>query len=293
MKKIHNNLKYWIWIVPVSLMLSCGSSKVIRNTFQKNPLVIDGKSNDWKDTLQYDSNSKIWYSVTNDNDFLYLRLMFVDETLQRKIRMLGLTVWFDTTASRKKTFGIGFPVARTPDQEGGVEMRSRRGENNGRNFGEGIPLEMQDVEVFGYNDKKDYRKYIYSESPFKPVTGRGEFNSMTYELAVPLKEIFKNRGLIAGRALSVGFVTGKLDLSNRGMGGNGMPEGGMPGGRMPRGGGMGGGGMEGGGMPGGDMSGGMRGGGREGGRMSGGDFQSLQQSDQVWIKAYKIAAPVQ
>jgi hypothetical protein len=258
------------------IVVSCQSSKIGVSKYQKNPIIVDGSSSEWKDTLQYDYSSKIWYSLTNDSTNIYVRLMFVDESLQQKVRKLGLTVWFDTTACKKKLFGIGFPVKHEPGQEGQFGADDAPGNRNKKGF-EDDPLSamQQDVEVFGYSSKNDYRKYVMSESPFKPSIGKGEFNSTIYELAIPLKELFKNRKYAFGKVLSVGFITGKMELPNMEKGG--MPERGeMPGGGM---------GSEGGGMGGGR---GMHsGGGRESGSTPR-NMESMQQEIQLWIKTYTI-----
>lgn len=261
-------------------MVSCQSSKIGVSKFQKNPIMADGSSSDWKDTLQYDNSSKIWYCVTNDSINLYVRLKFDDESLQKKVRMLGLTVWFDTTACRKKLFGIGFPVMREPGQDDQFKLGNRNKNKDMKGFDED-PLStlQQDVEVFGYSSKNDYRKYVMTESPFKPSIGKGEYNSTIYELAIPLKDLFRDREYAFGKILSIGFITGKMELPE--MGKEGRPEQGEMAGRGmgPEGGRMGGGMGGGRGMrPGGD---------RESGGMPQ-NMESMQRQTEFWIKKYTI-----
>ena len=57
-------------------------------------------------------NSIFIYKLSNDENNLYVMLEIGDEAVKRKVLMLGLTVWIDTTDRKKEKLGIRFPKGR-------------------------------------------------------------------------------------------------------------------------------------------------------------------------------------
>lgn len=70
----------------------------------------------------YDKDSKTWYSVSNDDKFIYVRLKVIDADQQQKIVNNGLELWVDVKGKRNRNTGITFPVIErkhfTPSKDG-------------------------------------------------------------------------------------------------------------------------------------------------------------------------------
>ncbi len=131
---------------------------------------------DWKSANQmqpelpshYDSDTKIAYEISNDEQYLYLNLVFVEESVQQQVMMSGMQVWFDTTKKNKETFGLFFPnkMKRRPNDRGG---RTRDGEESqpasrGRN---GVPI--------GSDNKG---KYIQNQKQYRTIRFNGYENGL-------------------------------------------------------------------------------------------------------------------
>ncbi|MCW3086525.1 MAG: hypothetical protein JWP12_3891 [Bacteroidetes bacterium] len=247
---------------------------VSRNPFQSAPVVADGNANEWSVPLKYyDEKSKLQYSVTNDNENLYICIKATEDETQSKIFRSGLQIWIDTTANNEHQVGINFPLSsdlRRGDQT--PEMHKTKMQSGG----DGNASEK----------KKFFNNFIQMDlSGFKlPVTNgmtsvqnpygiaasvnKDSIGILTYEAVIPFRTFYKNSLTTADslRLIGISIVLKAVP--------SGEAEGHSGGGRMAGGGGgggMGGGGMGGaGGMRGGGGGGGMRGGGGGGGHSHGG-----------------------
>ena len=95
---------------------SCSPKAMYQTSWQTKPVVADGDPSEWFIPLRfYDADTKLNYTLSNDNEKIYLCVRIVDELSQAKVIRNGLNIWFDTLAKRNKQCGILFPV---PDKGG-------------------------------------------------------------------------------------------------------------------------------------------------------------------------------
>ena len=233
------------------------------------PPVIDGKADDWTDSLHYDPATHLRYQVLNDGRTVYVRLKSSDAQGQAKIVYLGLVVWLDSTGRGSQQLGIRFPLAPDPSTfkqgrhrpEGAPPMTAAEREEEHVDRMRSLLLNAREMELLNFRGSKE-PVLTDSESKLgvKAAAGVNEHNDFIYELAVPLRLLYRRvPPLVAGSAPAVvgvyvasqkpkpepGSNSSQYDASNNG-GGMGGYGGGM--GRM-------------GGGYGGRMGGGMRSGG--------------------------------
>src|SRR6202000_2168782 len=87
------------------VLASCGSSHKatttadpVSDSWQRLPLTIDGSDKDWIRPLPYSlSSEKLAYSVTNDDQYLYILLETKSPQEQQKISQGGRTIWVNAT----------------------------------------------------------------------------------------------------------------------------------------------------------------------------------------------------
>ena len=220
--------------------------------FVATPPVIDGKSTDWgTDSLHYDSGSHLQYQVLNDTRNLYVRLRSADASTQAKMALLGMTTWVDSTGRSQQQLGIHYPLPiDLKSLKGGEErpagaMGPSAAERQAMHVARlrSVIADAHTIELLKFRGSKE-PVLTDSDAPLgvKAAIGLDEKDNLIYELAVPLRLIYKRvPALATGQRANVGiwFIGDKLkpepgsqpqsDMSVVGPGGMG---GGMYGGGM-------------------------------------------------------------
>ena len=112
---------------------ACSPKAMYQTSWQTKPVVADGDPSEWFIPLRfYDADTKLNYTLSNDNEKIYLCVRIVDELSQAKVIRNGLNIWFDTLAKRNKQCGILFPV---PDK--GADDYQTDGDGGGHHHGDG------------------------------------------------------------------------------------------------------------------------------------------------------------
>lgn len=275
---------------------------------------VDGNLIEWSDNFQaYNKSTKLFYTLSNDDKYLYLVVKSTDAANNTKIVAGGITLTINTDGKKKEEDGysVTFPVP----------VRQVRGQRGAGGFGGGpggggfagaggfgrrvvdsaALLEQRkqtvaaskEIRVLGFKDIADTLISIYNEHSIKAAISYDAQGNYQYETAIPLKLLnlsvdnpkeFAYNVKVNGRQLpnfdrqDANFGGG----GNAGAGGGGNFGAGGGGGNF---GGGGGGGARGGG-------GGARGGGGNfggGGRGPGGiDIAELTTPSDFWGK-YTLA----
>ena len=181
------------------------------------------------DSFSYDPSSLIYYAIHNDTANLYIRLKVQNPLVQRKILTYGLTVWIDRTNRRKEKLGIHFPKGREEGMGGGgfhqgapamapkKEMEKKTDETKDQYF-PGIDI----IELIGFDPYRESEVMLLRDSKIKPVLRRDSLKTLYYYCRLPLEDIYKNGSVSDNRTISIGFVTGKMEMPK----GGGYPGGG-------------------------------------------------------------------
>jgi hypothetical protein len=239
---------------------ACASTRLYQaeSLWPKNPILIDGKSDDWRGALAFVGEGELSLGFYNDGDSLYLCLLIPDEMTRRQIMRRGLTIWIDPQGGQAKTLGIRYPAgppegafsgesSENPEDMGSTDGRRGRGWSR-RGEQEEPPSEdaLNDVAILRAGQKEPERVKLDQVPGFEAKLEE-ESGLLVYEAKIPLLGDGPSTvsvGAKPGTTIGVGFETPEFK----------RPGGGGPGGRGP------------GGMPGGGGFGGMGGRGRFGGR---------------------------
>jgi len=227
------------------ILTSCGSSRQAAtdpgpSTWQRQPLTIDGSDKDWTKPLPYaNSSEKINYSVTNDDQYLYILLETKSPQEQQKIIQGGMTVWVNTKADKSEAgaVGIGYPLDTRIDRDRQLmqEAQPDRYKNN-----KPVTLEdRKDYALYGFTkDSTGSYGYADDDNP-QGVKMRMDYSNegdLVYEAAIPLSTLYPHHNpssSYAANSIAVGiFVEGLPPDAQvpRGNGGGGGPEIGVGGG---------------------------------------------------------------
>jgi hypothetical protein len=287
----------------IYLFSACSPKITYQSGWQSTPVSADGNASEWRIPLRfYDSDTKLNYTLSNDDEKIYLCVRIVDELSQAKVIRNGLNIWFDTLAKKNKQCGILYPVPSLnaeDNQSDGVGSGGGRGGHHGdkRSGGGDVDAvknkflrQANQMQLIGF--KKGIPDYLASDNEYGiNVSINWDVNNiMIYEAVIPFKTFYKPslnaKDSLRNFDFSMtihGFPAPEKKDDGGGSGsggGGGMPGGGggAAGGGMPGGGGMGGGGR--GGMGGG--GGGGRGGGRSMGAAA--EVNPMYETNSFWVK---------
>jgi hypothetical protein len=258
-----------------SLVAGCGTPEITAR-WKDREITIDGDYRDWEGALYHFEDAKVYAGVLQDETHLYLCLSSSDRMRIQQVVRGGLTVWFDPSGNRTRSFGLRFPVGGAPTTTGMPPSDSTGGPRwtpgGFREGSTGIDVKKVLAQLTGADREIEIRRdsspplrlFLAEAAGIDVQIGLVE-DVLTCELKIPLRTQPEYPYAVHTaplQALSIGLETvagparltdGPLEgWSGEGSPGDGPPDGEPPGGGRPGGGGPGGGG------------GGHRGGGRGG-----------------------------
>lgn len=135
---------------------------------------IDGTTAEWGATLaQYDSKSKLSYTIASDDSMIYIVATSVDRLTKSKMMFGGLTVSLNTEGKKKKAFSITYPSPGS-----GRFMPPAEGEK---------PMPPTGIKISGFKDIDGKVTTTENMYGFKASGTMNEEYTLTYEMAIPVK----------------------------------------------------------------------------------------------------------
>ncbi len=239
-------LKQLSFIILISSTgLGCGSSLKLDSQWRDRVISVDGKHQEWQESMNFIEKENVALGFFNDEDYLYVSMTTANRDIQRQFMAMGFTIWFDPNGGKKKEFGILFPVGM---MEMGLMTRGRGQNQNIETLREHFKKSLRDLEIFMPGEDKPVRMAVTDATGIE-VNVSDSYEQLVYEIKVPLHKSDIHPYAIAAKTdkpIGIGFETAQIDrgkmrekMGRGGMGG-GRPSGGIGGGRGGFGGGRGG-----------------------------------------------------
>jgi hypothetical protein len=188
---------------------------------------VDGNLKEWNDSFQaYNKQTKLFYTMSNDDQFLYLVVKSIDIPNNNKIAAGGITLVINTEGKKKDKdgFSVTYPVVTRPSFGPGGPGGGPGGFGGGRppgGFGGGrggffgnqpdsaalakrhqqTIENAKEIKVLGFKDVADTLISVYNEYSIKAGIGYDKVGNYDYELAIPLKLL----NLTPGNNLSIAY----------------------------------------------------------------------------------------
>ena len=237
-------------VIGAALWYAGCNSLELTSHWRKQPVVVDGKNDEWQNSLVRIEGKPVMIGLLNDSENLYIALVTDDRSIERQVLFRGMTVWLDRTGGEEKKFGIQFPLGFQARQSAGFldarpTFNDQGGPPSGDSLRERFPIDSNDVEIIGPAEN-EHRRLTVAELKQIAVKVRISGNGLMYELRVPLNDSGAQPyaiGAAPGSTIGVGLETGarpSRPSSDQGTG-EGRPGGGMGRGGFRGRGGMGGG----------------------------------------------------
>jgi hypothetical protein len=215
---------------------------------------VDAKLTEWNDTFQaFNKTTNVFYTVSNDDNNLYLVMKSTDQSTNNKIVGGGINLTINTAGKKneKDAFILTFPVVNMANLRStmmqGMSMRAPGGGGQPQTPDSAAIADMRkkavstfkEVKLVGFKDIPDSVISIYNEYGIKAFVDFDSKGALIIEMAVPLKAMH----LDAGSAFAYNIKLNGINLNALMPGMNHMVMSGMGGGGASFSGGGGGGGM--------------------------------------------------
>jgi hypothetical protein len=185
----------FLWIMP---FLSNAQDNL--NSWQNTPVKIDGLSDEWIDNLRYfDSETQLYYGITNDENNLYLCFFTASQIMQMKMFRSGVKIELKTKTKPKRIAQIIYPKKDTSS----FPMRSRPAEGEPQsekpqNQNAGGPGRNMTKRFLENNPSFVSEGFVSFNGTYPVANEKGislsinwdERKRMAYEIAIPLNELF-------------------------------------------------------------------------------------------------------
>ncbi len=209
-----------------------------KSSYLNAPVVIDGSAKDWTLPLNYyDSDTKLFFSFANDSKNLYLCFQSPDEANQMKIMNAGMEIFLSIKGRHRLSVDFPLDQQKEPGQSSNENMPDDYLNRKGRT--DSFLLKDTLMELKGFKANNGLIA-IHNNWGVDAAINWDESNKLTYEISIPLSEIFGNNYSLSDISkditleLTVNALKGRKNATSQ-RGGSGMPARGM-GGKM--GGGM-------------------------------------------------------
>lgn len=167
----------------------CAQYDVATAKWRSQAIRIDGFAKDWSTPLRfYDAETKLFFTFINDSTHLYICFQSNDERNQVKINRAGMKVFITTKGKEKHKGSIEFPLT-----DGKLNFASEEVNE------EVVPDIPSLKNTFLLQNTNMSLKGFATQNGVLPITDTSgihvsmnwnEKNIMTYEIAIPLKELF-------------------------------------------------------------------------------------------------------
>jgi len=216
--------------LPLILTLFVNCNNIELNSLWRDcEISIDGMQFDWENTLINIEDKKMNLGLLNDNEYLYICLLPLDQDIIWQAMTQGFTVWFEPDGDPKNKLGICYPIGI---QSSNMPLRGFMAKQNPEERRKVIEKSLKEIKLIGPGKNETITIPVTNPTGIEVRVGtRNE--RMVYELKIPLAESDEHLyavGALPGNEIKVKFETGKFKKSamNRP---SGMRPGGGKGGR--------------------------------------------------------------
>lgn len=169
--------------------------------------------------IGFDNQSAIRYAISNDKEFLYIRLEAMSRPSVLKMIQSGFYIYIDTLEKKSKDMWFNYPQGETDQLFQSKLFRASDQENAAISGKINLESQIKDVEKSALFVANGIEEIAVNdlEKGFAYHLGAGEYGSLNYYAAIRLDKI-KKEGIASIDKLNIGIVSGAFKKPN--LGGN-------------------------------------------------------------------------
>jgi hypothetical protein len=116
--KIFTTISFLTFVILTFSSVTLSKDETVQSVWAASPVTVDGSNADWQaDKMNVMKDFGIDYAFKNDGKYLYVLFNFKDKNFMSTFLVTGLTLWFNTEGSDKKTYGINFKERKVSADE--------------------------------------------------------------------------------------------------------------------------------------------------------------------------------
>lgn len=172
-------------VAVISLFFIC----VILNAQNGDPNLSKWHNNDRIDRSDYllIKKSKLYCSLSNDKDFVYINLMIPDREVSVRILEDGLTVWINMDGKQDRKMGVRFPIG----SQNAANVKNQGAEDNIAT--EDLVSQANTIELIGFISEQDRRFASQNSDNFRGAVKYSPNGDLYYRLVMPVAKLpFRN-----------------------------------------------------------------------------------------------------
>lgn len=166
---------------------SCSPRIIEKSLWQTSRVEVDSRTSEYGEMRLYDSDTKMFYSISNDSTNLYLCLATKDESIQQQIMLAGMDVWIDTAKKSKQLIGIKYPLKAS--QMPAPPIKSNNDPNQKPDFSklrQNFILSQKVADIKGFKNIPDGLSPLETKTGFKIKMEWDSNGTLIYEMKIPL-----------------------------------------------------------------------------------------------------------
>ncbi|MGK6350473.1 hypothetical protein ACMGDE_04150 [Parapedobacter sp. DT-150] len=150
-------------------------------------IVIDGKLDDWGDTLVYEhAAQKFYYHIKNDDETLYVAMRVKDKDRQMQVFAQGLALMVNIKGKRREGPTVYFPVA---DRLAFRSIMSADNDDRPDDMREGALKAIRAIHVMRFDDVLDGQISLENTYGIYAQAALDTTDALCVEMAVPLERL--------------------------------------------------------------------------------------------------------
>ncbi len=198
---------------------------VIFTSCNKGPIyksVAESKMQKETQYIGFDERSAIRYAISNDEEFLYVRLEALSRPSVLKIIQSGFYIYIDTLGKREKTMWLNFPTGNTKEVFNAKLFREGAKENAAEAGKLELESQIKDIDRSAFFVANEVEEALVNDldQGFAFNIESGEYGSLSYYAAIRLDKI-KKGGFDDLDNFNIGIVSGAFKRPNVSGGGGG------------------------------------------------------------------------
>jgi hypothetical protein len=159
------------------------------NSWPGNAIKVDGKINDWNDSLaSYNADTKFYYAISNNDENIYLAIKSINSADISRIFAGGISFLINTEGKKKPGYTITFPVIERKNVRNPKSKNSRSSTDSPdiKEIRKQMLAQIKEIKVEGFKTIIDGGISLYNNYGIQAAVAFDDNDHLVYEVAVPL-----------------------------------------------------------------------------------------------------------
>jgi len=200
--------------------------KEIHSFYQHEILKIDADISDWGDMAIFDEMTSIISNISNDQDYIYIKIRISTYGAVSRLLMSGFTIWFNDEGKNRPQKGLAFPLKKDISKKFEDHMKLLKGLSKDQvaklqktyladfNFEFASGFSAISIVDNDFNDIY-YRPSNLNDEGLSAIVKLIDYDLFIYEARIPIDLVLNNKKELLNsdqESFSIGFEYGKIKI---------------------------------------------------------------------------------